>query len=514
MTTEALIASRSISNSEKSDVNKGHDNEAGVREQAANGTLFADIANLPEEKQRNILGERIYPIVEAIQPMQAAEVTGMLLAMDKKRLMRIIASPEALRQQIADAVRVLKDTKRTKPEHAESEDIVKEASSPEQDSKRESQGSQISENKEGQSLSYHDGEREREKDTETDQKGGRGREAQASTNIYCWGIPRDWQYEELYLLAFACGEIISIRLGPASNKPHTYAFVQFRDIQSAAKAIELLHGRQLYDRKLVVKYAHPPRAAGVNRPGVQARNKFSATQGSQEMIHPYIGSHMYMNRPVGPFGASPQRYMPGGPSNVAGAQAGSSQSEALAHHMHGLSLESPYFSGGAGATPSSKFVGVNGRNMKAGPLPSQSRTNVYIGNLPETISEDRLGEIFKRYGNVISTKVIINRLTNRPLGTALVRMQTHEQAQLAIMNLCGTPIEHRRVYCRFANEKQRRFRDNAISTSEDHGNLGLGSGGLSVGAGHMTNLLATSSFGKTSTIYGDYGRSDGVGIGE
>uniref|UniRef100_A0A6V3KBE2 RRM domain-containing protein n=2 Tax=Lotharella globosa TaxID=91324 RepID=A0A6V3KBE2_9EUKA len=448
----------------------------------------------------------------------------MLLAMDKATLISIFQNEQLRMKHIAEAARVLKEAKlqtadkknktsdsasmakggvgggvqdtqspskkQTPPPSLKtsetSSDTKSQAKTPLSDAKStyttHTTPSPVSMASTQESAGYGGGG-----DSKSLSQSNRGREAQASTNVYCWGIPRDWHHDELYLLAFACGEITSIRLGPASNKPHTYAFVQFKDIQSAEKAIELLNGRQLYDRKLVVKYAHPPRSSfprtGGSSPTGPVSNHLGpqnpAKHFNQELIpQPYMNNPMYVTNRVNPFSS---RYPPLGPHGTgltgpsvgpgSGMPGSGGASPDLAHHMHSLQIDSYQYpgqgaSGKYGGGLSSSLGGGGGgggrtqgsRQGASGPLPTQSRTNVYIGNLPETITEARLTEIFKRFGTVVSTKVIINRLTGRPLGTALVRLQTHEQAQLAIASLGGSAIEQRRVYCRFANEK-RRFRD-------------------------------------------------------
>jgi len=161
----------------------------------------------------------------------------------------------------------------------------------------------------------------------------------------------------------------------------------------------------------------------------------------------------------------------------------------------GLSFDSQYYPPSHAPAPAKYPLGSGGgggiRNAKGGggPLPTQSRTNVYIGNLPDTITEEKLSDIFKRYGNVVSTKVIMNRLTEKPLGTALVRMATHEQAQLAISQLTQSMIEQRRVYCRFANEKQRHRRDSHSQQQHRDESCGGAVGGLGLG-----KLLPSHSF--------------------
>eukprot|EP00898_Chlorokybus_atmophyticus_P008272 jgi/Chlat1/8446/Chrsp80S00648 len=65
------------------------------------------LANATPEQQRMMLGEALYPLVEALQPSHAGKVTGMLLEMDQSEVLHLIESPEALRAKVAEAMSVL-----------------------------------------------------------------------------------------------------------------------------------------------------------------------------------------------------------------------------------------------------------------------------------------------------------------------------------------------------------------------------------------------------------------------
>lgn len=44
-----------------------------------------------------MLGENLYPLVEQLEPDNAAKVTGMLLEMDQTEVLHLLESPEALK---------------------------------------------------------------------------------------------------------------------------------------------------------------------------------------------------------------------------------------------------------------------------------------------------------------------------------------------------------------------------------------------------------------------------------
>lgn len=56
-----------------------------------------------------MLGESLYPLVDAIEHDMAAKVTGMLLEMDQTEVLHLLESPEALKSKVAEAMDVLRN---------------------------------------------------------------------------------------------------------------------------------------------------------------------------------------------------------------------------------------------------------------------------------------------------------------------------------------------------------------------------------------------------------------------
>jgi polyadenylate-binding protein len=67
----------------------------------------ASLAAAPPEQQKQILGERLFPLIAALEPMLAGKITGMLLEMDNGELLNLLESPEALSAKIKEAMSVL-----------------------------------------------------------------------------------------------------------------------------------------------------------------------------------------------------------------------------------------------------------------------------------------------------------------------------------------------------------------------------------------------------------------------
>lgn len=76
---------------------------------AAPGPLTAAaLAAASQQDRMNMIGERLYPLVERREPQAAAKITGMLLEMDQSELLNLLESPEALNDKINEALHVLK----------------------------------------------------------------------------------------------------------------------------------------------------------------------------------------------------------------------------------------------------------------------------------------------------------------------------------------------------------------------------------------------------------------------
>lgn len=70
-------------------------------------------------------------------------------------------------------------------------------------------------------------------------------------------------------------------------------------------------------------------------------------------------------------------------------------------------------------------------------------TNIYVGNLPWSTTENDLRAAFEAYGTVSSVAIIKDRNTGRSRGFGFVEMDSSEEAAAAINALNGSEMEGR-----------------------------------------------------------------------
>jgi RNA recognition motif-containing protein len=81
--------------------------------------------------------------------------------------------------------------------------------------------------------------------------------------------------------------------------------------------------------------------------------------------------------------------------------------------------------------------------------------NIYVGNLPWSVDDSELSDLFGRHGQVISAKVILDSDTGRSRGFGFVEMDDAE-ADEAISALNGYELGGRALRVNQAQERKER----------------------------------------------------------
>jgi RNA recognition motif-containing protein len=95
-------------------------------------------------------------------------------------------------------------------------------------------------------------------------------------------------------------------------------------------------------------------------------------------------------------------------------------------------------------------------------------TNIYVGNLDFTASEEQLRMLFAAYGGVETVTIVTDRDTGEPRGFAFVEMTRAGQAQDAICTLNGSVHGGRPLKVNEARPKLYSNRERELLAGRDH----------------------------------------------
>jgi polyadenylate-binding protein len=79
----------------------------GGAQPAPQGSNTSSLANAPPGMQKQMLGEKIFPMISRIHPEMAGKITGMMLEMDNSELLMLLEAPDQLKAKVDEALRVL-----------------------------------------------------------------------------------------------------------------------------------------------------------------------------------------------------------------------------------------------------------------------------------------------------------------------------------------------------------------------------------------------------------------------
>jgi RNA recognition motif-containing protein len=71
--------------------------------------------------------------------------------------------------------------------------------------------------------------------------------------------------------------------------------------------------------------------------------------------------------------------------------------------------------------------------------------NIYVGNLPYSVTEENLKSIFSEFGAVDNASIVQDRESGRAKGFGFVEMPNNNEAENAIKSLNGKEIQGRNI---------------------------------------------------------------------
>ena len=82
--------------------------------------------------------------------------------------------------------------------------------------------------------------------------------------------------------------------------------------------------------------------------------------------------------------------------------------------------------------------------------------NLFVGNLPYAMDNDKLSQLFAAAGTVVSAKVISDKYSGRSRGFGFVEMSTDEESKKAVEMFNGKDVEGRALVVNEARPREER----------------------------------------------------------
>lgn len=109
--------------------------------------------------------------------------------------------------------------------------------------------------------------------------------------------------------------------------------------------------------------------------------------------------------------------------------------------------------------------------------------NLYVGNLPYSMNDQELNDLFSQVGEVQSARVMNDRETGRSRGFGFVEMKNEDEGRDAIEKLNGTDCDGRALVVNEARPREERPRSGGFGGGGGGGRGGFGGGGNRGGGG-------------------------------
>ncbi len=80
-------------------------------------------------------------------------------------------------------------------------------------------------------------------------------------------------------------------------------------------------------------------------------------------------------------------------------------------------------------------------------------TKLFVGNLPFSLEESDIKELFSESGKVTSVHIALDRNSGRKRGFAFVEMETEDAVIAAISALNNHSVDGRQIFVDYCNQK-------------------------------------------------------------
>ena len=82
--------------------------------------------------------------------------------------------------------------------------------------------------------------------------------------------------------------------------------------------------------------------------------------------------------------------------------------------------------------------------------------NIYIGQLPYSVKENELREIFSEYGEIASLKLVKDRFSGQSKGFGFIEMPNNSEADKAIKALNKSLLQGKEIKVNQAQERRKK----------------------------------------------------------
>jgi RNA recognition motif-containing protein len=138
---------------------------------------------------------------------------------------------------------------------------------------------------------------------------------------------------------------------------------------------------------------------------------------------------------------------------------------------------------------------------------------LYVGSLPFETNDAQLQEVFAPFGQVVSSKVIVDKFSGKSKGFGFVEMGTDAEAQAAIQKLNGSSLGSRQITVNEARPMEDRPRGGSGGGGGFGGGRREGGGGGRGGFGGGGGGRDRDGNGGGGRRDGNRKRNDGGGFG-